>query len=129
MKVAIIGSRNLNINIADYIPAEITEVVSGGAKGIDTLAEAYADSMNIPKTIIKPDYNKYGRAAPIRRNEVIVDRSDLVIAIWDGKSRGAKFVIEYANKTGKPIRVYLRREVTRWQPHGSCRFIPGPTGA
>jgi len=107
MKAAIIGSRNLNVNIADYVPAGITEIVSGGARGIDTLAEAYADAMNIPKTIIKPDYERYGRSAPIRRNEVIVDHADFIVAIWDGVSRGTKFVIDYAKRTGKPIEVHI----------------------
>jgi hypothetical protein len=107
MRVAVIGSRNLSINITNYIPGGVTEIISGGAKGIDSLAEAYADTMSIPKVIIKPDYKKYGRAAPLKRNEVIVDRSDLVIAIWDGKSRGTKFVIDYANRMGKPIEVHI----------------------
>jgi len=107
MKMAIIGSRTLNIDISDYLPCGATELVSGGAKGIDTMAEAYADSMNIPKIIIKPDYHKYGRAAPIKRNETIVAFSDIIIAIWDGKSRGTKYVIEYAKKLGKPIKVFI----------------------
>ena len=93
MRVAIIGSRNLNIDINDYIPADITELVSGGARGIDMLAEAYADLMNLPKTIIKPDYNKYGKSKPLKRNEVIVTFSDYIIVIWDGKNRGTKYTV------------------------------------
>lgn len=75
--------------------------------GIDTQAEAYADDNNIPICIIKPEYIKYKRAAPLKRNEIIVDIADLVIAIWDGKSRGTKYVIDYAKKVGKPIEVYI----------------------
>lgn len=105
MKVAVIGSRGLNVDISKYIPSEITELISGGAAGIDTLAERYADKMGIPKSIIKPDYAKYGKAAPIRRNDIIVDMADLVIAVWDGKSRGTKYVIEHASKAGKKVTV------------------------
>ena len=47
----------------NYIPNETTEIISGGAKGIDTLAEKYADENNIPKLIIKPEYAKYGKSA------------------------------------------------------------------
>ena len=107
MKLAIIGSRNLTVtNLEDYIPPETTEIVSGGAKGIDTVAEEYAVSRNIPTTIIRPDYARYGKfAAPIKRNIRMVDMADSVLAIWDGKSSGTKRTIEYAEKTGKSVTV------------------------
>jgi predicted Rossmann fold nucleotide-binding protein DprA/Smf involved in DNA uptake len=107
MKIAIIGSRNLNIDISGYIPGGASLIVSGGARGIDALAEAYADTMNIQKLIIKPEYEKYGRAAPIKRNEVIVSLADLIIAFWDKKSRGTKYVIDYALKMEKPVNVHI----------------------
>lgn len=107
MRVAIIGSRTLNVDISKYIPDKVTEIVSGGAKGIDGLAEAYADKMSILKQIFKPEYDKYGKAAPLKRDEMIVNFSDVIIAIWDGKSRGTKYVIEYARKIGKPIEVHI----------------------
>ena len=107
MRVAVIGSRGLLVNVAEYIPEETTQLISGGALGIDTLAERWADAHNIPKLIIRPDYGEYGRAAPIRRNETIVEMADMVIAIWDGRSRGTKFTIEYAQRIGKPVRVYI----------------------
>lgn len=107
MRIAIIGSRNLNIDISKYIPEGVTEIVSGGAKGIDSTVEAYADEKNIPKLIIKPEYAKYGKSAPLIRNEIIVDVSEMVIALWDGKSRGTKYVIDYAHKTGKHVEVYI----------------------
>lgn len=107
MRVAIVGSRNLLVDIEKYIPKNITELVSGGARGIDTLAEQWADRNNIPKLIIKPDYDKYGRSAPIRRNRTIVDTADFILAIWDGKSRGTKFTIDYAKERGIPVQVVL----------------------
>ncbi len=107
MNVAIVGSRNLNIEIEKYIPEETTSIISGGADGIDRLAEKYADSYNIPKLIFKPEYNLYGRSAPLIRNRLIVDNADLIVAIWDGKSRGTKFTIDYALKKNKKIIVYI----------------------
>ena len=68
MILAIIGSRNLNMKISEYMPTGITEIISGGAKGIDTLAEIYANKNNIPMRIIRPEYNKYKKAAPLKRN-------------------------------------------------------------
>lgn len=107
MRVAIVGSRDLSVDIEKYIPENTTEIVSGGARGIDTLAERWADQHNIPKLILKPDYDKYGRSAPIRRNEIIVSAADLVVAVWDGKSRGTKSTIDYAKKCGIPVQVLL----------------------
>ena len=111
MKVAIIGSRNLvNVEISKYIPENVTEIISGGAKGIDTLAEEWADKNGVPKTIIKPKYERYRRGAPLKRNEKIVERADLIIALWDGKSRGTKFTIDYAKKLKKEVKIYILEE-------------------
>ena len=107
MQVAVIGSRNLSIDLEKYIPKNTTEIISGGAVGIDTLAELYAVSKKLPIKIYKPEYNRYGKAAPIIRNKLIVDDADMVIAIWDGHSRGTKFSIDYAKKKGKPIKVVI----------------------
>lgn len=112
MKVAIIGSRNVNLHsITDFIPEKIaglmTEIITGGAVGIDTLALEYARENNIKATIFKPEYEKYKRGAPLIRNCLIVDASDLVIAIWDGKSRGTKYTIDYAEKIGKETKIYI----------------------
>lgn len=107
MKVAVIGSRNLTVeNIGDYLPNETTEIVSGGAKGIDTSAKEYAVANSIKLTEFLPDYEKYKRGAPLKRNMQIIEYSDVVIAFWDGKSKGTKFVIDTCNKTGKEVVVF-----------------------
>lgn len=109
MKVAIVGSRSLiNVEISKYIPENVTEIISGGAIGIDTLAEEVTDKRKISKSIIRPEYDKYGRKAPLIRNKEIVERAELVIAFWDGKSRGTKFTIDYAKKLNKKIKVYVK---------------------
>lgn len=107
MKVAVVGSRNLNIDIKSFIPEDTTEIITGGATGIDTLAEKYANKNGIYVNVIKPKYEIYGRCAPIKRNEIIVDTCDLVIAIWDGKSKGTSYVIKYAEKKGKDVIKYI----------------------
>lgn len=106
MKVAVIGSRNLKIDdLGKYLPAETTEIVSGGAKGVDTSAREYALANSIKLTEFLPDYAKYKRGAPLKRNIQIVEYSDMVIAFWDGKSKGTKFVIETCKKIQKQLTV------------------------
>ena len=108
MKVAVIGSRNLIVqDLKRYLPEEVTEIVSGGAKGVDTSAKEYADAQGIKLTEFLPEYGRYGRGAPLKRNISIIEYADLVLAFWDGKSRGTKFVIDECKKRNKPVRIIL----------------------
>ena len=95
MKIAVIGSRNLIVeNLEEYLPADCTEIVSGGAKGIDECAAKYAKANDLALTEFLPQYEKYKRAAPIVRNKQIVDYADLVLAFCDGQSKGTESVIK-----------------------------------
>lgn len=106
MKVAVIGSRGLTVNdLGKYLPAETTEIISGGAKGIDACAREYAAAHNIKLTEFLPEYEKYGKSAPLKRNIEIIKNADVVLAFWDGKSRGTKFVIDKCAELGKEIKV------------------------
>ncbi len=106
MKVAIVGSRGLRIeDFTPYLPEETTEIVSGGAKGIDTCAAEYARTHGLVLTEFKPDYRRFGRGAPLKRNVEIVDYADFVLIFWDGASRGSRFVIDACMKAGKDHRV------------------------
>ena len=83
MKVAVIGSRQLtNIQIEKYLPDETKEIVSGGAKGVDSIAAEYARKNGLALVEIYPQYERYGRAAPLKRNEEIVNYADQIIAFW-----------------------------------------------
>jgi hypothetical protein len=108
MKVALIGSRGIaNVDVGAYLPDGTTEIVSGGAKGADAIAREYANKHGLKLTEFLPDYGRFGRGAPIKRNEQIVDYADAVVALWDGKSRGTKYVIDYCAKVGKPCAVHV----------------------
>ena len=108
MKIAIIGSRNVKIeDLGKYLPENTTEIVSGGAKGVDTDAREYAEKNNIPLKEFLPDYRRYGKGAPLKRNIEIIEYADKVIAFWDGKSKGTKFVIDNCKKTGKDVEVFI----------------------
>ena len=107
MKIAIVGSRNIDsVNMKEHL-VKCDEIISGGAKGIDSLAAKYANENNIKLTEFLPEYNIYGKAAPIIRNKKIVDAADKIIVFWDGVSKGSLYVINYAKKSGKECIVIL----------------------
>ena len=106
MKLAIVGSRNITeFDIAQYIPKGVTEIVSGGAKGVDTLAKQYALANNIKYTEFLPDYAKYKKGAPLKRNKEIACYSDAALIFWNGTSRGTKHIIEYFDTLNKKYKV------------------------
>ena len=107
MKVAVIGSRGLTVkDLGKYLPPDTTEIISGGAKGVDTSAREYALSHGIKLTEFLPEYTKFGRNAPLKRNITIIENADLVLAFWDGSSYGTRFVIEKCRSLGKEVRIY-----------------------
>lgn len=107
MKIAVVGSRSIkNADISQYIPKEATEIITGGAVGIDKLAEREARLRGIPLTVFKPDYETHGKSAPLVRNKLIAENCDMLIAFWDGSSRGTVFTWRYADKLGKPVKIY-----------------------
>jgi hypothetical protein len=106
MKLAIVGSRSItDYDLAPVIPEGVTEIVSGGARGIDRVAEKYATDNNIKFTVFLPDYDSYGRAAPIIRNRDIIAYADNILAIWDGDSKGTRFMINESYRQGKLLQV------------------------
>lgn len=106
MKLAIVGSRNCPaLDITPHLPFWPDTIVSGGAKGVDTLARKFAVNNGIPILEFLPEYEKFGRKAPLIRNRKIVENCDFLIAFWDGFSRGTKFTIDYATKRGVPSRI------------------------
>lgn len=88
-----------------YLKHLPTGGVSGGARGADTYAREFAQKNNLPLQEFLPEYDKYGKRAPLTRNKLIVEACDCLIAFWDGQSRGTKFTIDYAVQMGKPVKV------------------------
>lgn len=107
MKIAIIGSRGITVNDIESYVSRDDEIVSGGAKGVDSSAREYARENGLKLTEFLPHYERYGRAAPIKRNQEIVNYADKIIAFWDGSSKGTLSVIKYAEKIGKECKVII----------------------
>lgn len=111
MKTAIIGSREFTdyeffSKTVDVYAKDISLIISGGARGTDTMAERYADEHNIPKQIFEPDWNTYGKKSGFIRNKDIIGLSELVIAFWDGASKGTQHAIKLAIKSKKQLKLY-----------------------
>lgn len=117
MRVAIIGSREIGPfgtdDLIRHIPLNTSELVSGGAAGIDAMAEDAARRLGLPMTVFRPDYEANGRLAPLIRNSRIVDYADLVLAFWDGHSRGTAYTLRVCVKHGKPFRIISVPSVQR----------------
>ena len=109
MRVAIIGSRHIH-NVDDkailrHLPKNAHTIVSGGAVGVDAFAERFAKAHNFNFIKIMPEYERYGRKAPIIRNRKIVESADLVLAVWDFHSRGTANTIAVCIELGVPVKI------------------------
>ncbi len=118
MKLAIIGSRGfsdyhlLQMTMQqwfDWAPEgkqlthrAITEVISGGAYGADSLGARWATECSLALTVFKPDWNKHGKAAGFIRNVDIVTAADMVLALWNGESKGTQHSLGIAKRLKKP---------------------------
>ena len=111
MVLGIAGSRSIDIPIPEELmPEGIDLIITGGARGIDKAARDYAHSHNIPVTEILPEYNLYGRSAPLKRNELIINKADVIYVFWDGKSRGSEYVIKRCNELDKYCKTFLVKD-------------------
>lgn len=116
MKTIIAGSREgfegLDLLLAVIESGfEITEVVSGGARGVDRLGERWAEMEGVPIKQFIPDWNgPHKKAAGHVRNRAMGDYADALIALWNGESKGTKGMIDYARKKGLQVFVYMKGE-------------------
>lgn len=110
MKLAVVGSRSFSDYdllckcLSEYT---ISEIVSGGARGADSLAERYGNENRIPLRVFLPDWETHGKIAGFIRNRDIVNRADEVIAFWDGKSSGTANTIKLCKDVRKKCRIVM----------------------
>ena len=113
MRLGIIGSRTLNQNNVKEVIAQvisksktpINEIVTGGANGVDAIAEFFAKENKIKCTVFLPQYEIYGKRAPLIRNNIILENSDAILAIWDGESKGTLYTINRSKKLGLKVMI------------------------
>lgn len=111
MKTIIAGSRDLaSVDLVEEAfclsDIYVSEVVSGGCRGVDMAGEQWATLQGIPIKRFPADWKTHGRAAGPMRNRQMAKYADALIAIWDGKSKGTKNMIEEAHKAGLVVYVH-----------------------
>ena len=94
----------------DYCLSDIRKendiiIISGCASGGDAIGERYAKENGFKVEKYPADWKKYGRSAGPKRNKQMAEIANFVICFWDGKSKGTKSMIDYANEYSKPIRI------------------------
>lgn len=119
MRVVIAGSRGFNdreylFKVMDALPwrGRITEVISGAARGADTLGEAWATSRGIPLHCMPADWRTFGKLAGKRRNVEMAERADVLVAFWDGSSPGTRHMILTAHAHGLSVLAPLQHRLT-----------------
>lgn len=119
MRIAVVGSRDfsdyqlLSSTLAPF-RKNISVLVSGGARGADSLAEQWANVNGVETLIFKADWEKYGKSAGMRRNQTIIDNADCVVAFWDGESSGTANSISIARKAGLNVITINYKENEQW---------------
>ena len=112
MKIIIAGSRNFNdYNLlkssCDNLLTQFTniEIVSGTARGADKLGERYAREKGYDIKQFPANWDKFGKSAGYIRNDEMAKYSDMLVAFWDGTSKGTKHMIDLANKRSLKVEI------------------------
>jgi hypothetical protein len=111
MKLIIAGSRTINLTtdeLAEIMDRwqlfhEVTEIISGGAMGIDSTASRLAQEESIPFTLCSAPWTTQGRSAGPIRNAKMASMGDALLLIWDGKSKGSNNMKKCMEKLNKRI--------------------------
>ena len=112
MRLIIAGGRDFDNydllcnEVTKFIGEEVdVTIISGLARGADTLACRFAQELGFPLEGFAAEWDKYGRSAGIRRNKYMAKHADALSAFWDGESRGTQHMIDYAWERGLRVKV------------------------
>ena len=116
LKVIIAGGRDFtnrnqaateiyNLVEAHNLPDTFT-VISGGARGADKVGEYLAELWDLPLEIYPANWDKHSKSAGYIRNKQMGDIADVLVAFWDGKSKGTMHMINTMKQQHKPVFVF-----------------------
>jgi len=122
-KLIIAGSRNftdfrLFSQVCDKLYKQKPfSIISGGARGADSLAETYADLRGLKCEVFPADWDKHGKKAGYLRNKQMSEEGDALLAFWDGNSRGTMHMIDIAMMRALPVKIcyFKEKRITRWK--------------
>lgn len=113
MRFAVVGSRDyLFLGRVREVVGQLimsgkaTQIISGGAKGVDKVAAETATDFDKRPYVIPANWDLYGKSAGFVRNKLIVRGSDATIAFWDGKSKGTRHTIDLTLAAGKKLYLF-----------------------
>jgi predicted Rossmann fold nucleotide-binding protein DprA/Smf involved in DNA uptake len=112
LKVAIVGSRHFSEpdRVADYVrslPAKAS-ILTGSASGVDAAATKAAREKGIPVQVMPASFDEMADASKAAaRNQRLVDACDVLVAFWDGSSKGTRATVERALDSGKEVHVFV----------------------
>lgn len=114
MKLIIAGSRTITkspVEIADIVDSfelSPTTIICGMARGIDMCGATFADMADLPVMAFPADWDKHGKSAGHIRNALMAKEGDVLLLIWDGKSKGSASMKRLMLDAGKPVYEYLQ---------------------
>ncbi len=120
-KILVFGSRSIEdkefvINHLVKVVGEMQdcgdtiEFISGGASGVDSIVSDFANEYEYPIDEYLPAYDKFGKHAPLMRNEDMAECCDFALCFWDGGSRGSMHTLMILSKLGKVTTVFGYRK-------------------
>jgi hypothetical protein len=111
VRLAIVGSRGFAEldRVRDYVAKLHPKctVISGGARGVDTVAELAARARGLAVEVFHADWEGAGRRAGLLRNRRIVESCEELVAFWDGRSPGTRNSLDWARQLRRPVEVVL----------------------
>ena len=112
MKVAIVGSRHFTepARVADYVKSlpSKASIITGSASGVDAAATKAARDKGVPVHVIPASFEELADASKAAaRNQRLVDACDVLVAFWDGSSKGTRATVERALDSGKEVHIFV----------------------
>jgi predicted Rossmann fold nucleotide-binding protein DprA/Smf involved in DNA uptake len=112
MRVAIVGSRRYSepSRVSEYVNAlpPRASIITGSASGVDAAATKAARAKGIPVQVMAASFDEMADASrSAARNQRLVDACDVLVAFWDGRSKGTRGTVERALDAGKEVHVFV----------------------
>ena len=112
MRVAIVGSRHFADpdRVSDYVKnlPSGSSIITGSASGVDAAATRAARTRGLPVNVMPASFDEVVDASKsAARNQRLVDACDVLVAFWDGSSKGTRSTVERALDAGKEVHVFV----------------------